>query len=51
MNISDILVAGGIVLLFTSLLFYTLRTLVYALSDRPIIEERLRRYAGALDSE
>ena len=50
MNISDILVAGGIVLLFTSLLFYTLRTLVYALSDRPIIEERLRRYASARDS-
>jgi len=50
MNISDILIVGGIVLLFTSLVLYTVRTLVYALSDRPIIEERLRRYAGTRDS-
>ena len=51
MNICDILVGVWIILLFTSLVFYTVRTLVYAMSDRPIVEERLRRYTGALDSE
>ncbi len=50
MNISDILIGGGIVLLFTSFVLYTVRTIAYVLSDRPIIEERLRRYAGVRDA-
>ena len=50
MEVGEVLMGAGIVLLLLSFILYSVRTLVYALSDRPIIEERLRRYAGVRDA-
>ena len=46
----EILASAAGILLYAGVLLHTLLTLAYARSDRPIIEERLRRYASATEN-
>jgi hypothetical protein len=44
MDALEMLMAGGIGLILLGTLYHFIRILKYALSDQPLIEERLRRY-------
>jgi len=49
MNVIEVFLGAGAFLLLLFFLLYSVRVLVYARSDRSVIDERLRRYTKATD--
>ncbi len=47
MNVIEVFLGAGAFLLLLFFLLYSVRVLVYARSDRQVIDERLRRYTKA----
>ena len=47
MNVIDVFMGAGAFLVLLLFLLYSARVLAYARSDRPVIDERLRKYARA----
>jgi len=47
MSVIEVFLGAGAFLLLLLFLLYSVRVLAYARSDRPVIDERLRRYAKA----